>query len=250
MAQKQMHNDPSANALRFKLLGASASELGLKQTEAFPRVYGIIMDWNVNGMISSTIALYDGNASIYGPIVNISDNLKTKRVRDAAAHFVSNAEKYYDSAAPAIDYPYPKLGAVRFYVLCFDGNRVIESTESALGSGNDKSSSLWKAAQILMHEIHSVAPASTEPSEVVKRFFRKKNWIDLLLLSVLLLLLSYRFIGRTFLGSGPWLSQADAERTPINGLVHFVIDNHSWLLVPLIVFLLITLPSHWNKWRT
>ena len=60
MAQKQMHNDPSANALRFKLLGASASELGLKQTEAFPRVYGIIMDWNVNGMISSTIALYDG----------------------------------------------------------------------------------------------------------------------------------------------------------------------------------------------
>ncbi len=189
----------------------------------------------------------DGNASIYGPAVNISDNLQTKQVRDAAVSCVLDAEKQHDYAVVVKDYSYPKLGCVRFYILCFDGTRVVESTESDLRSGKDRSSSLWKAAQVLIYKMQTRTSTSAGASHSNSGFFQKKNWIDLLLGCGIVLLLSYRFIGRTFLGSGAWLTEDDAARTPMNGIAHFVVDNNTWLLVPLIGFLVFAVASNWNK---
>jgi hypothetical protein len=247
MDQKDFNIGPSGNELRFKMLETSAGALGFKPTSEFPRVYGVTMDWNVGGMISSTIAMCDGNASIHGPAINISDNLKTQRVRDAAKSCILEAEKHHDNAVAAIDHSYPKLGCVRFYILCFDGIRVIESTESSLRSGKDTSSSLWKTAQVLIYQMRTDTSNSAKQSNASNGFFNKKNWIDLLLGCGLVLLLSYRFIGRTFLGSGAWLTEDDAARTPMNGIAHFVVDNNTWLLVPLIGFLVFAVASNWNK---
>jgi hypothetical protein len=146
----------TGNALRVKMLETPADSLGIKQTDAFPRVYGVIMDWNVQNQISMTFALCDGNASIYGPMVGVSDSLVHKRVRDAAINAVQVAEKRHDDAVPAFDYAFPQSGSVRFYLLCFTGVRVIEVTQRSLEAGADKCSPLWKATQILISEISKV----------------------------------------------------------------------------------------------
>ena len=138
------------------MLETAADSLGIKQTDAFPRVYGVIMDWNVQNQISMTFALCDGNASIYGPMIGVSDSLVHKRVRDAAINVVQVAEKRHDDAVQAIDYAFPKSGSVRFYLLCFTGVRVIEVAERSVEAGSDKCSALWKATQMLISEISKV----------------------------------------------------------------------------------------------
>ena len=213
----------------FEPLTADVATLAMKD---FPKVYGLVMDWSVGNQTSTTFAMCDGRSGLYGPHMVLSDKTLQKRVKNRAIALVKTAGEYYDVAAPTNDYSLPSPGSVRFYLLCFDGVRVIEGTQSALTSGKDRCSALWKAAQILLTDMQRArAGHFSKPDFIVTIGF--------------VLLLCVHFVGRKLLGFGPWITAAEAHRTLINAIAKLW-DDAPWLDIPLVALALSYL---WRSWR-
>jgi hypothetical protein len=221
------------DALRLKLF--TPSEVKAAATNDFPKVYGLVMDWSVGSQTSTTFAMCDGKSGLYAPRMVLCDEVMQNRVKNRALSLVKTAGEYYDAAVPASDYPLPKPGNVRFYLLGFDGARVIESTESALSSGKDKCSALWGSVQALVVDMRRARAGH----------FSKP---DTILTLAFVLVLCVHYVCRSLLGFGPWISAEDAQRTAINALAKLW-DNSPWLDFPLIALALGYLWKSWRKTR-
>ena len=143
--------------LRKKILTASASEMGLKSTKDYPRVHTALMDWPLGTNIISVYGSCTGDASIYTTSTfGVIGGIGHETVRNAAHQFVKIAETHYDDAVPTKDLPYPKPGQIYFYLVCFDGVRMIDVAEESLRTGKDKCLDLGNAAQRLITELRMV----------------------------------------------------------------------------------------------
>jgi hypothetical protein len=144
--------------LRLKMLTTHPAELGLKATTDYPRAYGIIMDWPIETGTVSVVSLSSGDASIYTTgTFGVIGGIGHENVRSAAKSFVKVAEKHYDEATRTTDFPYPKAGRIRFYLVCYDGVRTIEGDLQAVESGKDKCSDLFVAGQRVITELRATA---------------------------------------------------------------------------------------------
>jgi hypothetical protein len=140
--------------LRIKILSASASEMGLKPMQDYPRVFTALMDWPLGTNIISVYGSSGGDASIYTTSTfGVIGGIGHETVRNVAHQFVKIAEAHYDDAVPTKDFPYPKPGHIYFYLICFDGVRMIDVTEESLRTGKDKCLDLRNAAQRLITEL-------------------------------------------------------------------------------------------------
>src|SRR5882672_5676612 len=105
------------------------------------------MDWPLG---SNTISVYgacSGDASLYTTSTfGVIGSIGHETVRNAARQFVTIGEKLYDDAIPTKTYPYPKAGRIFFYLVCFDGVRMIDVDEKSLSTGKDRCSELGNAA--------------------------------------------------------------------------------------------------------
>ena len=223
----------NVGARRLQLFEPITGDVATLAMKDFPKVYGLVMDWAVGDQTSTTFAMCDGKSGLYGPSMVLSDKTLQKRVKSRAIALVKTAGEYFDLSAPTSDYSLPSPGRVRFYLLCFDGVRVIERTESALTSGKDRCSALWMAAQTLLTDMRRARGGH----------FSKP---DTILTIGLVLLLCVHFVGRTFLGFGPWITAADAQRTVINAIAKLW-DDAPWLDIPLVALALGYLWSSWRK---
>jgi hypothetical protein len=112
--------------LRLKMLTTSPAELSQKPTAEYPHVCRVLMDWPIDTGTVSVVSLSTGDASIYTTgTFGVIGGIGHETVRSAAKNFVKIAGKYYDEATPTKDYAYPKPGRVRFYLVCYDENRVM-----------------------------------------------------------------------------------------------------------------------------
>lgn len=140
--------------LRIKILTASGSEMGLKPTQDYPRVHTALMDWPLGANIISVYGSCTGDASIYTTSqFGVIGGIGHETVRKAAHQFVKIAETHYADAVPTKDFPYPKAGHIYFYLICFDGARMIDVTEESLRTGKDKCLDLGNAGQQLITEL-------------------------------------------------------------------------------------------------
>jgi len=115
------------------------------------------MDWPLGDHIATVVSLCDGNASLYSTSTfGVIGGVGHDSVRAAAARFVRTAEKHHDEAVVTREYTYPKGGHVRFYLVCFDGVRMIETDMDALTSGKDSRSDLWTEGQRVLTELRLV----------------------------------------------------------------------------------------------
>jgi hypothetical protein len=152
-----MNPADAGRELRKMALTKSAREFGFQPTKAFPRIYGILMDWPLGEQTATIVSMCDGTASLYTTSTfGIIGGIGHESVRAAALRFVTAAEKHHDDATAAVNYPYPKTGRVRFYLLSFDGVRVIEVDEAALKSGKGACSDLWTEGQRVLTELRLV----------------------------------------------------------------------------------------------
>jgi hypothetical protein len=162
IAMSQTNNPTEKNAemmcqLRLKILTTSASEAGLKPTQDYPRVFNALMDWPLGTNIISVYGSCTGDASIYTTSTfGVLGGIGHETVRNAAHQFVKIAETHYGDAAPIKDFPYPKPGHIYFYLVCFDGVRMIDVTEESMRTGKTKCLDLGNAAQQLITELRLV----------------------------------------------------------------------------------------------
>jgi len=134
--------------IRLKVLSTPPSQMSRKPTPEYPHVDGIIMDWALQDTILSVMASSAGDGSIYTTgNFGLFGGIKYDTVRNAAKSFVKLGEKYDSDAVSTRDFPYPQAGHVRFYLICYDGVRMIDVDVASLSSGTGKYSDLFAAAQ-------------------------------------------------------------------------------------------------------
>jgi hypothetical protein len=134
--------------IRLKVLSTPPSQMSRKPTPEYPHVDGIIMDWWLQDTILSVMASSAGDGSIYTTgNFGVFGGVKYDNVRNAAKSFVKLAEKYYSDATPTKEYPYPQSGHVRFYLICYDGVRMIDADAASLSSGKSDCWDLVAEAQ-------------------------------------------------------------------------------------------------------
>jgi hypothetical protein len=78
-------------------------------------------------------------------------------VRAAAKQFVKTAETHHDDAQLTKEYPYPKPGRVYFYLICFDGVRLIDADELSLRDKESKYYDLYSAGQQAIAELRVIS---------------------------------------------------------------------------------------------
>ncbi|HZL77778.1 MAG TPA: hypothetical protein VFC17_02925, partial [Candidatus Limnocylindrales bacterium] len=87
----------AGQGLRKMMLTSSPEKLGIKLFEAFPKIYGVLMDWPTgHGNVASVISLCDGNASLYtNGTFGVIGGIGNENVRKCAVEFVTMAEGNY-----------------------------------------------------------------------------------------------------------------------------------------------------------
>ncbi len=146
--------------LRVAFLSSSASAHGFKPTKDFPRVFGVAMDWPVDGTTATVVSTLNGSASLYTTSsFGIIGGTRHETVRTAAQRFVHAAEALHDQAVPTTAYPYPAKGKLRFYLRTFQDVRVIETDAASASAPSGPYSGLFRAGQAVLTELRKVAEA-------------------------------------------------------------------------------------------
>jgi hypothetical protein len=141
--------------LRTMMLTTPASKAGIQSSERFSKVFGVVMDLAVSGGHTATVvSMCDGHASLYTTSTfGVLGGIGHESVRIASTNFVTTAQAHYDAATPTTDYPYPAPDHVRFYLLGFDGVRVVDSEISAAEKQAGQYSAMWAAGQSVLTEL-------------------------------------------------------------------------------------------------
>ena len=144
--------------LRTMMLTTPASKAGIQPSERFPKVFGVVMDLPVSGGHTATVvSMCDGHASLYTTSTfGVLGGIGHESVRIASTNFVTTVQTHYDAATPTTDYPYPVPDHVRFYLLGFDGVRVIDSEISEVEKRGGQYSAMWSAGQSVLTELRLV----------------------------------------------------------------------------------------------
>jgi hypothetical protein len=144
--------------LRIKVLTTPASALGIAPTKEYPRVFAVLMDWPLGTNTVSVFSACRGDASLYTTSTfGVIGGIAHETVRAAAKKFVQTAEIHHDDAKLTDEYPYPKPGHVYFYLICFDGVRLIDAGEFSLRDKESKYYDLYSAGQQAITELREIA---------------------------------------------------------------------------------------------
>jgi hypothetical protein len=157
----QKNSDDAGRSLRRMTLTMPPKEVGISPSAEFPRVYGILVDYHLDEWTATVFSASDGAASLYTTSTfGIIGGQGHKSVRATAKKFVKAADSFYDAATPTTEYPYPASDRVRFYLLTFDGVRVIDTDLASINNGTGKYSKLFGLAQDVLTELLKVSEKS------------------------------------------------------------------------------------------
>lgn len=147
----------AGRGLRLMMLTTPPNKIGLVPTKEFPRVYGILMDWPIGEQVATIFSASDGAASLYTTSTfGIIGGQGHETVRTAAINFVRAADRLYDSATPTTEYPYPSANRVRFYLLTFDGVRVLDTDLASIENNTGKYAEFFGLGQAVLTELRLV----------------------------------------------------------------------------------------------
>jgi hypothetical protein len=150
-------NTNVGHGLRLMMLTTPPARTGEKPSERFPRVYGILMDWPVGDQTATVFASSSGAASLYTTSTfGIIGGEGHESVRIAAINFVRAADRLFNSAIPTTEYPYPDADHVRFYLLTFEGVRVLDTDLASIANRTSKYAEFFGLGQAVLTELRLV----------------------------------------------------------------------------------------------
>jgi hypothetical protein len=139
--------------LRSRIFSLSAKDV--KGAPLPSGVFGALMEFSAGQTWVSLVAIMDGGTSLYfgtgGGIIGAGGK---EPVRVANRLFLETAGRFVSEFAKVTEYPAPKPGCVRFYVLMSDGVHASEEMdEFALQSAGNHFLPLYAAAQNVITHI-------------------------------------------------------------------------------------------------
>jgi hypothetical protein len=143
--------------LRNMMLATPAARFGAKPSSEFPRVYGVLMDWPIGDSIATVFSTSTGAASLYTTSTfGIIGGEGHAAVRSAAIEFVRAADRLYDEATPTTAYPYPTMNRVKFYLLTYEGVRVLDTELVSIENLTSKYVEYFGLGQAVLTELRRV----------------------------------------------------------------------------------------------
>jgi hypothetical protein len=121
-------------------------------------VYGIVMDWEINGAIATIVSYQTGDASLYlstgGGVIGGGQH---ENVSSAAKHFVSLGQSFLDKAKKTEKTTLPETGVIKFYLLTNKGIFVDQEQMKNFENRSSTWLSLFDHANILLTELQKTA---------------------------------------------------------------------------------------------
>jgi len=137
--------------------GDVARELRLQALRSKSSV--LVMDIGYADAVASVVAASTGDASIYlSTGGGITGGIQHENVRAAAIAFLQQSAAHLGDFQRTDDYPYPAVGAVRFYAVTPEGVSFAEADERELREGRHSLSALYAAG----HEVITALRESAE----------------------------------------------------------------------------------------
>jgi hypothetical protein len=155
-AQRESAAD-AGRSLRLTMLTTPPETTGSKPTQEFPRVYGILMDWPIDEDTATVFATSTGTASLYTTSTfGIIGGEGHESIRIAAMRFVRAADRLFDSSTATTTFPYPARDRVRFYLLTFEGVRVVDTDLASLLNDTSYYLEFFNLGQAVLTELRHV----------------------------------------------------------------------------------------------
>lgn len=155
--KKYCHQDLPGVNLRAKALSTPANKLGFSPDDDFPLAYGVLTDWDIEGVTATVMSMRDGTASLYTTSTfSIIGGHAHDNVRAAAGQYFKLAEQFIENGKSVNEFTYPKSGQVYFYILAYDGVRRCVGNEDDIENGSDLTYPLFAAAQDVLTNLRLV----------------------------------------------------------------------------------------------
>jgi hypothetical protein len=146
------------------ILSLTPDAIGIRQSDANPNVWGVLMEFQVSGLVTTLVSLADGTTSLYfshgGGVIGAGGY-------DAVAHTSENwlamAESYFPMMQQTRQFPLPAPDRVRFYVLTFSGAYTADCDKTALEQRKDAFWPLFYAGHEVIAQIRRCASATERP---------------------------------------------------------------------------------------
>ena len=150
------------NGLRNHLFSVDPATIGIERNTSQFIVWGVLMETGHPKAVVTLSALGDGTVSLYfsngGGIIGLGGHEQPKLI---AEQLVNLSQTFIDKLSETQDYPLPKKGYIRFYLLTYSGVFTTEIQEKILGKGRHELSPLFFKAQDLITAIR-MTQESTE----------------------------------------------------------------------------------------
>ena len=134
---KRIHQtkENAYEGLRNMAFSTTPDQLGLELPVDQASVFGVVMDWEMDGATATTVAYLTGDASLYlttgGGVIGGGQH---ENVKIAAKQFVTIAQTYFDKSSKTEKQLLPAKHQVNFYLLTnkglFVGQEEIENLEN------------------------------------------------------------------------------------------------------------------------
>lgn len=148
-----LNNNPYQE-LRSKAFNVTPKELGITLPKDETKVFGVVMDWEMNGATASTIAFQTGDASLYlssgGGVIGGVTNLS---VKSAAENFVKKADSLFEKSTKAENNALPETNSVYFYFLTNNGIYVAREKMENLENNSSEWISLFEQGNRVLTEL-------------------------------------------------------------------------------------------------
>jgi len=142
-------------ALRFGAGGAMAAVDG---------VIAVLMETGYRGAVATLMTTADGSTSLYfssgGGVLGAGGHAP---VRTSSSAFLQASAKMIDLLQPTSEFPLPRQGFVRFYIVSTTNVRTAEGLEQDLGYNRHPLSPLFHLAHAVITAVRQMSPPPPPP---------------------------------------------------------------------------------------
>jgi len=156
--------DSPGVCMRWMALTTPASSIGFSPDAEFPKVYGVLTDWNIDEITVTIMSMRDGMVSLYTTSTfAVIGGQGHVRVREATARYVKLSEQYLAFSKIVTPFFCPESAQVFYYFMTYNGVRLFVGDEMTIKRGSDPTKPLFEAAEHVLTELRLITEKIDTP---------------------------------------------------------------------------------------
>ena len=165
MAQDSSNSPKEMMAkLRLMALDLKAEQIRSGPSASAEKVYGVVMDWPLNGNVVTVVSFETGDCSMYTTSTfGALGGIGHAETRDAAKAFVSCARTLFGKSTKTTDFSYPDAQTIRFYLLTTEGVRKLDYAADMVNQKGSDAYEMYDHAQNVVTAFRLISQKTNQP---------------------------------------------------------------------------------------